>query len=111
MSIEKRIEDLIAALEKNTAAITAFNSVDRTVQKVLDKAVEQSIVAEVREQTLNEESQEITYDQVVTAFRKYVTDKGRDPAVALLAKFGITGKLTQDQLPEAKYAEFLEAAK
>ena len=116
MSIEEKIDDLIAALERNTQAITAFNSVDRNVQKVLDVAVEQAVAAEVREQAeiiteANEAKPELTYEDMVAAFRQYIGKKGRDKAVAVLTEFGITGKLTADQLPESRYQEFLEAPK
>lgn len=117
MSIEKKIDDLIAALERNTQAITAFNSVDRTVQKVLDVAVEQAVAAEVREQVEElkpleiEEKPALKYEDTVTAFRQYIGKNGRDKAAEVLTKFGITGKLTQEQLPEARYQEFLDALK
>lgn len=114
MSIEKKIDDLIAALERNTQAITAFNSVDRTVQKVLDVAVEQAVAAEVREQVetiTDEEKLVLKYEDMVTAFRQYIGKNGRDKAAEVLNKFGIKGKLTQDRLPEGRYQEFLEALK
>lgn len=112
MSIEKKIEDLIDALDRNTQAVTAFNSVDRTVQKVLDVAVEQAVAAEVRGQIEPVEVKpELKYEDTVTAFRQFIGKNGRDKAAEVLTKFNITGKLTADQLPEGKYQDFLEALK
>lgn len=128
MSIEKKIEDLIDALERNTQAITAFNSVDRTVQEILDKNIERAAEIEKIDQTseyqrgLDHEVQEsyaqaeaayeaLKYEDLVTAFRQFIGKHGRDKAAEVLTSFGITGKLTQDQLPEDKYQAFLDALK
>lgn len=108
MSIEKKIDELIAALDRNTQAITAFNSVDRTVQKVLDVAVEAAPKPTVDPV---EEKPQLKYEDMVIAFRQYIGKHGRDKAVEVLTTFGITGKLTADQLPESRYQEFLDALK
>ena len=122
MSIEKKIDELIAALDRNTQAITAFNSVDRTVQKVLDVAVEAAPkptvdpvdpVEAAPKPTVDpvEEKPQLKYEDMVIAFRQYIGKHGRDKAVEVLTTFGITGKLTADQLPESRYQEFLDALK
>lgn len=120
MSIEKKIDELMAALERNTQALKKFPGVsvnavadgrkiyDEVAHEIMAKTELEKIeaIAEVEPERLV-----LLYADMVTAFRQYIGKNGRDKATEVLTKFGITGKLTQEQLPEARYQEFLDALK
>lgn len=120
MSIEKKIEDLINALDRNTAALNqltgtkGFHAVANGIEiypvmKDTEKIIEKVALEPITK--ADEVKPDLKYEDMVTAFRQFIGKNGRDKAAEILAKFGITGKLTADQLPESKYQEFLDALK
>ena len=48
-----------------------------------------------------------TFEQVQSAFVKFIAEKGRGSALELLKRYGVNGKLTEDKLPVGKYSEFI----
>ncbi len=139
MSIEKKIDELIAALDRNTKALNNFQfpnildaladeqrqqEADEQERRENAEAADLAFLAEINAREaaerarIKEEKQSgiadlppLKYEDTVTAFRQFIGKNGRDKAAEVLTKFGIKGKLTQEQLPEARYQEFLEALK
>lgn len=48
-----------------------------------------------------------TFEQVQSAFVKFIAEKGRDSALALLKRYGVNGKLTEGKLPVSEHANFI----
>ncbi len=97
MSIEKLMQELIDALDRNTAALGTGKAPTLEVTEPED------------DQALEIETPQ--WPEIVSAFRCFIARHGTTEAVKIMTEFGIKGKLTEDQLPVARYAEFLQAMK
>lgn len=89
--LETKIDELIKALNANTAALTGVKATDKPAKAVKT------------EDTAPDAPKALTYDDVKTPFLAFVKDKGREAGVALLAKFGAA------KLPDVKPEQFADA--
>ena len=99
MSLENEIKELNATIKVLIA----------TLQN--KEAQEPVVVVSAPEQAPEPAAETIevapTFEQVQTAFVKFIAEKGRDSALDLLKRYGVDGKLTEGKLPVGKYSAFI----
>ncbi len=125
MSIEKLMQELIDALDRNTAALGTSKAPEtKDAEKPVKVSVSVSAPAPTPSEAPEAEAPEAEapeaeapeaeapqWPEIVSAFRCFIARHGTTEAVKIMGYFGVKGKLTEDQLPVARYAEFLQAMK
>lgn len=103
MSLENEIKELNETIKTLIAALQN--------KEVSEPVVMVSAPEQPTEQTHEQATDTIevvpTFEQVQSAFVKFIAEKGRDSALALLKRYGVDGKLTEGKLPVGKYSEFI----
>lgn len=104
MSIDKKIDDLIAALDRNTAALTAAGTgaASAAAAPAADKPKADKPKAEKKDEP------KITQDQVNAALIKLKDDYGMDHAKAIIKEVGKAEKMAE--IKPAQYQAVYDAA-
>jgi len=109
MSIEKKIEDLIDALDRNTAAITGAVPPQTTAEPKAPKAVK--VKAEPKPEPKPEPVAESLEPKVEKAIESMLKANKRKEAIALLASFnGAKSKTSIIEQGEEVMQKFLDGA-
>ena len=105
--IEQKIDDLIASIDKNTAALEALRKDGTEKVKPVKTAVAEKAKPVKTAEPVVEEPTGPTKDEVSKAVENLLKANKRTEAIALMEKFGAKSVST---VKESDYAAFLEAA-
>lgn len=107
MSLEKEIAELNITIQR-LIAVLQNNAEREPVVQVAAPEREEAAESQAPEQAAGIIEVAPTFEQVQSAFVKFIAEKGRDSALELLKHYGVNGKLTEGKLPASVYASFIE---
>ena len=111
MSLEKEIAELNITIQRLIAVLQ--NNAERApvVQQVAAPEREEAAESQAPDQAADVIEVAPTFEQVQSAFVKFIAEKGRDSALELLKRYGVNGKLTEGKLPVSEHANFIADCK
>ena len=115
MSLENEIKELNATIKVLIATLQNRETPEPVVMVSAPEQSTEQVSGRVSERVSGQAVEIIetvpTFEQVQSAFVKFIAEKGRDAALAILKRHGVDGKLTEGKLPVGKYSEFIADCK
>ena len=111
MSLENEIKELNETIKTLIATLQNKDVPEPIVMVSAPEQAPEQSTEQTHEQAADTIEVAPTFEQVQSAFVKFIAEKGRDSALALLKRYGVNGKLTEGKLPVSEHANFIADCK
>lgn len=102
----KKAKPELKVVEEEAEAPAKFNAPEEAAPAEVE---EESLLDDIEEET--DDETEYTYEEVVTAFRACIDERGVEFAKQVMSRHGVSGKLVESSLKPEKYAVFIADCK